>query len=107
MNIDVIRNLKIMKTQSIFGVLRMIQHLTFSCIAIFILQSDQDITEILYGSPHLTEIQNCIISKFAINYIIGFFTYGVGRNPSKWGQMGNFLAENFFIKWLESEEECI
>ena len=42
----------------------MSQPLTFSC--------DRNITEILlYGSPRFTNIQNCIILKFAINCIMG------------------------------------
>ena len=59
----------------------MSQHFTFSCIVISILQleilyltntnlqelSNQIITEILlYGNPRCSDIQNCIISKFAI-----------------------------------------
>ena len=59
----------------------MSQHFTFSCIVISILQleilyltstnlqklSNQIITEILlYGNSRLSDIQNCIISKFAI-----------------------------------------
>lgn len=59
----------------------MSQHFTFSCIVISILQleilyltntnlqelSNQIITEILlYGNPRFSDIQNCVISKFAI-----------------------------------------
>lgn len=59
----------------------MSQHFTFSCIVISILQleilyltstnlqklSNQIITEILlYGNSRFSDIQNCIISKFAI-----------------------------------------